>query len=51
MSRDKTHIKVELRREITEALKALGKMGDSYDTVIERLIKHARNCQFVEEER
>lgn len=42
MNRDKTHIKVELRRETAETLKALGKMGDSYDTVIERLIKNAR---------
>lgn len=38
MERSKTHVKVELRRETAEALKALGKMGDSYDTVIERLM-------------
>ena len=42
MARSKSHIKVELRWETAEALKALGKMGDSYDTVIERLIKNAR---------
>jgi hypothetical protein len=42
MGRSKTHIKVELKRETAESLKALGRMGDSYDTVIERLIKHAR---------
>jgi predicted CopG family antitoxin len=32
-------VTVKLRREVVEALKALGKKGETYSDVIERLLK------------
>ena len=36
---------IQLSKETREQLKELGKMGETYDDVIKRLIKKAKECE------
>jgi len=36
---------IQISKEARESLKELGKMGETYDDVIKRLIKKVRECE------
>jgi len=47
---DMTTITIQLESEIVEKLKALGKKGDSYDDIIQRLIEKVNYEVFMREQ-
>lgn len=36
---------IQISKEVRESLKELGKMGETYDDVIKKLIKKAKECE------
>jgi hypothetical protein len=42
MDRSKTHIKVELKRETHKRLSELGKKGETFDDIIQRILNAKR---------